>query len=312
MTFSFQKMQACGNDFVVIDHRLGIPAGFTLPPELAAKICHRQFGVGCDQLLWLQPTKDPSVAEAEVLILNADGTEAEMCGNGMRAAGVLIGRGLSDKSGFKVETASGLVSVSLSGEFPSVSIGTPRVIALSERLTVSGLSEYLGAVAEPVFTRIDMGNPHAVFFLPKEERRLGPGRFKGAPESAEYVLASAPNDVFGALADLQLARWGRAIELNPAFGKRTNVEFVEIEHRRKVRVRVWERGAGATLACGSGACAVVAAAEALGFTDSGETIEVVLPGGTVYVRLESGWQKDAGVAHLSGPADVVFSGEWRG
>lgn len=312
MNFPFLKMQACGNDFVVIDHREGIPVGFALAPELTAKICHRQFGVGCDQLLWLQPAEDPETAQAKVLILNADGSEAEMCGNGMRAVAVLVGLGNADGKDFQVETASGSVTLSLSGEFPSVTIGTPRVLARGETLKVSGLSEYVGEEARPAFTRIDMGNPHAVFFLPREERRQDPGRFKGPPESAEFIAASTPNSVFESLADLDLARWGRAIETHSAFPKRTNVEFVEIVSRRKVRVRVWERGAGATLACGSGACAVVAAAESLGFTDAGETIEVGLPGGSVSVRLESGWTKGEGVVHLSGPADVVFSGEWRG
>lgn len=279
-------MQACGNDFVVIDHRGGVPHGFLLTPALSAKVSHRQFGVGCDQILWLQPPVDPS-ARAKVIILNADGSEAEMCGNGMRALAVLIGERRSGRDGrdqvFMVEAMSGPVEMSLSGKYPSVKLGVPKVVEAQEKIQLVSPG---GATENEsfTFTRVDMGNPHAVFFL--------------------------PHVAFGNLSDLDLGLWGRLVEYHAAFPNRTNVGFAQVESRKKIRARIWERGAGATLACGSGACAVAAAAEALGFTEAGAEIEIVLPGGSVYVRLENGWREGTGRVHLSGPAEIVFRGEW--
>jgi diaminopimelate epimerase len=168
--------------------------------------------------------------------------------------------------------ASRTVAIDLSGRFPEVALGVPLVVKLDELLVPYGS-----------FARVEIGNPHAVFFTTD-----------------------------AALSTLPLERDGPAIEKNSKFPNRTNVEFVSVITRRRLRVRVWERGAGATLACGSGACAVVAAAEAKGFVDAGERIEVELPGGSVFVRLASGWREGKGEAFLSGPAEDVFSGEWLG
>lgn len=282
MKLPFHKLQACGNDFVLIDHRAGVPAGFLLSPERAAKLSHRQYGVGCDQILWLKPGVGKFAAK--VVIVNADGSEAEMCGNGMRAIGVFLGAREAGTKLFQLDTASGAVNVDLTGAFPEVSLGTPKVLSQEEVIPLaSGVHGF--------FERVDMGNPHAVFFLGH-----------GFPDN---------NQAFGKLASISLERVGRLVENHVLFPNRTNVEFVECESRDRLRVRVWERGTGATLACGSGACAVVAAAENLGLTESGAKIEVVLPGGSVFVRLEEGWQKGKGVALLSGPAEEVFSGEWK-
>jgi diaminopimelate epimerase len=241
---------------------------------MIAKICHRQFGIGCDQLLWLKPSSEFS---ASVAILNADGSSSEMCGNGMRAIGVhLSRRGPSTgRSEYTVRTEAGdesrTVAIHLAGEYPEVSLGVPRVVRVDEKLAPYGS-----------FTRVEIGNPHAIFFC---------------GSTAE-------------LSTVKLEEVGPAIETNSLFPARTNVEFVAVLGRRKLRVRVWERGAGATLACGSGACSVVAAAEAKGLIDPGEKIEVVLPGGSVYVQLEKSWREGTGKAWLSGPAEDVFSGEW--
>jgi diaminopimelate epimerase len=268
-------MDACGNDFVVIDHLPGIPNGFALPPGLVAKICDRHFGVGCDQLLWLKPSNEFS---ASVAILNADGSTAEMCGNGMRAIGVYLAAH-GPKPGLKNYTvrteagnASQSVGIDLSGEFPEVALGVPKVLRLDEEIEPHG-----------VFARVEIGNPHAVFFT---------------TESAVKGIA--------------LESVGPGIETNPLFPGRTNVEFVAVLDRGRIRARVWERGAGITLACGSGACAIVAAAETKGLVDPGTKIEVLLPGGSVYVRLEVGWREGKGQALLSGPAEAVFTGEWIG
>ena len=265
----FLKMQACGNDFVIIDQMAGTPAGLKISPALAIQICDRHFGVGCDQLLWLKPSRDFS---ALVEIFNADGSVAEMCGNGMRAIGVYLAKsgpapGLAD---YAVRTEAGsasrTVAIDLRGEFPEVALGRPTVSRLDEKIAPYG-----------AFSRVDIGNPHAVFFV----------------SSAEALTA------------IDLEHDGPAIETHSLFPNRTNVEFVAVLDRRRVSVRVWERGAGATLACGSGACAVVVAAEARGLVDAGERIEVVLQGGSVFVRLV------AGEALLSGPVGEVFEGEWR-
>ncbi|MBS1964155.1 MAG: diaminopimelate epimerase [Bdellovibrionales bacterium] len=276
----FHKMQACGNDFVIVDHRSGIPSGFAFTSRLAAKVCDRHFGVGCDQILWLKPGSGETAAT--VAILNADGSTAEMCGNGMRAIGLHLARRGENpgkkRYSVRVESGSGssvLVEIDLAGKFPEVALGVPLVKNLEESIVAPGLDRF------GKFARVEVGNPHAVFFLPDP-----------------------------ALDAIDLARDGAAIERDPLFPNRTNVEFAAVLDRRTIRVRVWERGAGATLACGSGACAVAAAAEARGLVDAGERIEIRLPGGSVFVRLEAGWRDGRGRALLSGPAEDVFSGEW--
>jgi diaminopimelate epimerase len=269
-------MQACGNDFVVVDHASGVPAGAEIDATLARRIADRRFGVGCDQLLWLRPGGEG--AAASVVIFNPDGSVAEMCGNGMRAIGVHLARRGADpgRSEYRVRVEAGKsavdVAIDLRGRYPEVALGVPRVIRAAERLDPHG-----------EFARVEIGNPHAVFF--------------GDPARVERVA---------------LETEGAAIETHASFPNRTNVEFAAVLDRRRIRVRVWERGAGATLACGSGACAVVAAAEAKGLVDAGASIEVVLPGGSVFVRLEAGWREGRGQALLSGPAEDVFSGEWSG
>jgi len=273
----FWKMQACGNDFVVVDHAGGVPAGAEIDAARARRICDRRFGVGCDQLLWLRPAGSPGFA-ASVVIYNPDGSVAEMCGNGMRAIGVHLAKRGGAKGGaeYRVNVEAGgaavEVAIDLSGRYPEVTLGVPRVVRVDERI------EPFGA-----FTRVEIGNPHAVFFT-----------------DAARVESVA------------LAEIGPTIETHSLFPNRTNVEFAAVLNRRQIRVRVWERGAGATLACGSGACAVVAAAEAKGLVDAGEAIEVVLPGGSVFVRRVPGWREGRGQALLSGPAEDVFAGEWNG
>lgn len=297
MKFRFHKMHGCGNDFVVIDHLAGIPEGFDISRELAAKISHRQFGIGCDQILWLKPASAATGAEAGgkdalVWILNSDGSRAEMCGNGMRAVGMHLGlRGPSPgRSRYEVLVSAGRapipVGIDLSGPYPEVALGVPTVFEAREKVPLDGPSLGLRTSTPGLFTRVEIGNPHAIFFLGEE------------------------NPQFGDLGGLDLPRVGSFIETNKLFPNRTNVEFVSIETPNRIRVRVWERGAGATLACGSGACASVAAAEVRGFTRAGDKIEVVLPGGSVFVRLEKGWREGKGSALLSGPATDVFTGEW--
>lgn len=273
---------------MIIDHLGGVPKGFVLSTAEIGKICDRHFGVGCDQLLWLKPLVGGASADsvsdegapimAVVTIFNADGSRSEMCGNGMRAIGIHLAR-RGPKPGLKqysIRTDAGAesrtVAIDLGGEFPEVALGVPRVVSENESVSAFG-----------VFSRVEIGNPHAVFFRSEKEVR-----------------------------EIELARAGPGIETSALFPNRTNVEFAAVLSRRKILVRVWERGAGATLACGSGACAVVAAAAAKGLVDSGEKIEVVLPGGSVFARLAEGWREGRGQALLSGPAEDVYRGEWGG
>lgn len=270
----FIKMHGLGNDFVVIDD-LSKPEGFESPinEELAIRMCDRRFGVGADQLLWIRKApEDARGADCEMVILNNDGSTAEMCGNGIRAVALHLRREgpKAGKSQYKIQTLAGLMEV----EFPSaqevrVSMGLPKVGSPKGEKIQSDDREFL-------FQEVNMGNPHAVIFLNGKN-----------------------------LENFPLEKYGRPIEVNSRFPKRTNVEFVAVDSREKIRVRVWERGAGATLACGTGACAAAVAAISQKQVDS--PVEVHLPGG----RLVISWSGKASEPVLmQGPATEVYRGEF--
>jgi diaminopimelate epimerase len=277
MGIPFLKMQGLGNDFVVIDD-LGKPEGLRqrIPPELAREICDRRFGVGADQILWLKTPQDAS-CDARMDILNADGSVAEMCGNGIRAAGLYLYRhGPKPKSGYRIETLGGIKdleickdgeggarSVRVDMEKPLLQGGFPDQ---GERLMAGG--------QELRFFEVNMGNPHTVFFT---------------------------DDVLG----VPLERLGPLIETHARFPSRTNVEFVQVTGPSAIRVRVWERGAGITLACGTGACA--SAVASLATRRVSGTVEVELPGGLLKIR----WNPGEPV-FMEGPAEEVFRGVFEG
>lgn len=271
MSIPFIKMHGLGNDFVLIDD-LGKPQGLCQPlkPELARQICDRRLGVGADQILWLKTPID-SHSDARMEIFNSDGSTAEMCGNGIRAAGLYLYRhGPKRKPSYCIETLAGLKLVEMSEEGANVSVdmGQPELgVGMDqggERLVVLGI--------ELRFFEVDMGNPHAVFFVENLDR-------------------------------CEVERLGPAIEVDPRFPRRTNVEFVEVMGPGLIRVRVWERGAGLTLACGTGACASAVAALATARVHG--KIEVQLPGGSLWVR----WDRGSTVI-MEGPAEEVFRGEF--
>ncbi|HEX78045.1 MAG TPA: diaminopimelate epimerase [Dehalococcoidia bacterium] len=282
---NFVKMQAAGNDFVLIDARYGEQDW----PELAKAMCHRRLGVGADGLLLVLPSE---VADLKMQMFNPDGSEAEACGNGLRClAKYAVEEGLvaAEDGGLSIETMAGLrrARVFMTGDEVArveVSMGAPELspgdipLALGEGhgkldikpvldypLTVSGLGLRLSFVS--------MGNPHAVHFM-------------------EEPVESFP-----------LAEIGPLVENHPLFPQRTNFEIVNLLGRRQARARVWERGAGETLACGSGACAIAVAARLHGYTD--DQLEVSLPGGTLTLS----WDGEGEVV-LSGPAETVFRGQW--
>ncbi len=269
----FTKMHGLGNDFVMIDARKKAIPNLKKKARL---ICDRRFGIGCDQLLVIMPSKK---ADVKMLILNADGSEAEMCGNGIRCfAKYLWDRKdpkIRKKKELAVETLAGIIRPRIvSDKLVCVDMGepvldAPLVPARFEGHVVDKLIEVGGRPYR--ITAVSMGNPHCVIFT----------------DSVDAV-------------PLELE--GPPLEHNPDFPKRTNVEFVEVLDKGRVKVRVWERGSGATLACGTGACAVAVASALNGKT--GRRVRVDLPGGTLKIE----WGKDNHV-YMTGPATEVFAGE---
>ena len=271
----FTKMHGAGNDFVVLD---GLR--HELPPlePLARRLSDRHFGVGFDQLLVVRPS---SAADFRMEIYNADGSQVEMCANGIRAFfKYLRDAGHTDREQVRVETLGGVVVPRWAGEDRvSVDMGSP-VLAPAKIPTLLGdaasegpvLDVELEAAGETLrVSTVSMGNPHAVVYVPDVE-------------------AAA------------VERLGPAVEMHPAFPNRVNVEFVQVLSRDRVRQRTWERGTGETLACGSGACAAVVASILRGVSDPAVAVE--LRGG----ELQIAWPGAGESVTMTGPATHVFDG----
>lgn len=259
----FHKMHGLGNDFVVIDTR---EDPFAVTPGLARAIADRHRGIGCDQLILIEPS---DIADIRMRILNADGGEAGACGNAARCVAALIGGRLS------IETAGGRIAGDAGASGVRIDMGTPRFgwedVPLAYPLDTAGLPlAWPGAstIAPPV--ALNVGNPHVVLFV------------------------ADPDDV-------DLGSVGPIIEHDPIFPERINVGVAAIEDRRRLRLKVWERGAGATQACGTGACAAAVAAIRSGLAAT--PVSVSLPGGV----LEIDWAPD-GTITMAGPAAHVFEG----
>ena len=277
----FTKMQGAGNDFVVIDARDRAEDW----PGLAPALCDRHFGVGADGVLLAERS---TRAPVRMHMINPDGSEAEMCGNGLRCfAKWAVERGgvpLRDGA-LHVETGAGILAATVAGgddgapiERVRLSMGEPRLAPAEIPVLADGagpvLDLHLDTGAERVqVTCVSMGNPHAVQF--RDDR----------------------------VDAVDLERLGPLIERHDRFPQRTNFEIVNVASRRRLEVRVWERGAGLTLACGSGAAAALVAARLRGLAD--ESVTVALPGG----ELQLAWD-GAGPVYLEGPAAYVFDGEW--
>jgi len=271
----FTKMHGAGNDLVVLDARKR-----ELPPiePLAARLADRHLGIGCDQILVLRPSE---VADVRMDIYDADGSRVEMCGNGIRAVlKYLRDRGHTHAEEIAVETLGGVVRPRWMGDDAvRVDMGRP-VLAPAKIPTTLGAGDgpVLDAELEVdgerlVVSCVSMGNPHAVLVVDD-------------PETAPVTTL------------------GPRIETHPAFPNRTNVEFVTVEARDRIRQRTWERGTGETLACGSGACAVAVACMLRGAVD--RDVSVVLRGGTL--RIE--WPDDDAHVFMTGPAAEVFTGRF--
>lgn len=265
----FLKMHGLGNDFVVVDARL---RPLALSTEAVRAIADRRTGVGFDQMIVIEPAKS-KLADAFMTIWNADGSEVSACGNASRCVAWMLMRD-SGQSHAVIETKAGLLDAqSAAGGLISVDMGPAhldwRDIPLGEPVDSNHLPVDLENLADPV--GVGMGNPHAVFFVPDAEA-------------------------------VDLARLGPILERHPLFPERCNIEVVHQLDQGRLRMRVWERGAGITPACGTGACATLVAAARRGLT--GRSGEVVLDGGSLFIE----WMKDDHVL-MTGPVALSYSGQ---
>ena len=272
MKLKFTKMQGLGNDFVVLD---GIHQTITLDRQQIRKLADRHFGIGCDQILLVE--KAEGQADFRYRIFNADGGEVEQCGNGARCfVRYVHDHGLTQKNEIRIETLSGVISpkLEISGNV-TVNMGQPvfepeQIPFIAEHIAPAYQLEIAG---QPVtISALSMGNPHAVRVVPDVDR--------------------APVETEGAL-----------LEQHPRFPKKVNAGFMQVVDRTHIKLRVFERGAGETLACGTGACAAVVAGINLGLLDPQVTVST--RGGSLTIR----WEGKNEPVWMTGPAVTVFEGE---
>jgi diaminopimelate epimerase len=273
MILKFTKMHGAGNDFVVLD---GIRQRILLTPEQLRLLADRHFGVGCDQILLVEAAQNPE-ADFRYRIFNADGGEVEQCGNGARCFVRFVhDQGLTQQREIVVETRSGLISPRLE-ENGRVTVNMGAPVFEAARIPFLGSSD---AIIQPLevagetvqITALSMGNPHAVQVVADVEQ---------APVTTQ----------------------GIQIEHHPLFPKRVNAGFMQVVDRGHIRLRVYERGAGETLSCGTGACAAVVAGIRRGLLD--ERVNVITKGGL----LDIAWAGDGSPVLMTGPAITVFEGE---
>lgn len=264
-TYTFAKMHGLGNDFVIFDAR---KHNLAMTQQRASFVADRRRGVGCDQLIVL---RSADTADVFMEIWNADGTQAGACGNATRCVGQII-LAETGKPIVTIETVAGMLTAEARDTLISVNMGTAHLnwdsIPLSQEMDTKQLAYTKGPLSAPGC--VNMGNPHAVFFV----------------DDAEAI---------------DLEQWGPVIEHDPLFPERVNVSVVSI-HNGKLRQRVWERGAGITEACGSGACAAVVAACRRGLV--GRKATTALDGGDLTIE----WLDD-GTAQMTGPSSYSFTGE---
>ena len=277
----FTKMQGCGNDYVYVN-------GFTEKlsqeekPEIVRKLSDRHFGIGGDGVIFINPAEE---ADFEMEMYNADGSRGEMCGNGIRCvAKYVYDYGLTDKTSISVETLAGIKYLDLTvedGKVVLVKVDMGKPMLRPEEVPV--VSEKEEVIDEPItvdgqeyrMTCVSMGNPHAVVFIDQDVK--------------EFPLETV----------------GVKFENHERFPKRVNTEFVNVLDRHTAQMRVWERGSGETLACGTGACAVAVACALNGLTEDEVTVKLL--GGDLQIK----WDREKNTVYMTGPAEVVFDGEWK-
>ena len=279
MKLTFTKMHGLGNDFAVVDL---LTQRAKLSPAQIAALADRHRGIGFDQLLVVEAPQRPE-ADFRYRIFNTDGSEAEQCGNGARCfARFVVDRGLTKKQTLVLEVPRGTITATLQDQgWVEVDMGAPSFaldaypVTLGPRAQAQGLSVELSTDAGPAtLTLVSMGNPHGVVFVPS--------------------VAQAPVETLGA-----------ALQAHEAFPESLNVGFCEVVDRNRLRLRVYERGVGETQACGSGACAAVAAAREQGWI--GDEVTVTLPGGDLRLR----WQGPGTPLMMAGPTAFVYEGQVR-
>lgn len=285
MAIEFTKYHGLGNDFILIDNRASSEP--VLTPAEAVKLCDRHFGIGADGVIFALPGKNGS--DYSMRIFNSDGSEPEMCGNGIRCLAKFLAdlgappantpQKQTSDSVYKIHTLAGMMVPQLRADGQvRVDMGTPRLLAAEIPTTLVASSRQV--IEEPLevagkswlVTCVSMGNPHCVTFVDD--------------------VAAIPLEVIGP-----------QFEHHPVFPKRTNTEFIQVIRRDYLKMRVWERGAGATLACGTGACASLVAAVLTGRCERFATVE--LPGGC----LEIEWSATDEHLYMTGPAVRVFEGK---
>ena len=268
----FTKMQATGNDFVVIETNSNRDWS-----KLAKAMCERRFGVGADGIILVMPSKS---ADIRMRMFNPDGSEAEACGNGTRClARYVIDRGLVGSEEMTIETLGGMRKARAVDDLIQVDMGAP--IFKAELIPVKDTCNKV--INHPLridgrqlsLTCVSMGNPHAVWFIDEPVEKF------------------------------PLDEIGPKVEHHPFFPKRVNFEIANVIDKTKIRARVWERGAGETLSCGTGACAIAVAAHLHKFCNN--AVDIILPGGTLTIDWDG-----QGEVKLTGLAKQVFNGEWLG
>ena len=258
----FTKMHGLGNDYLYVWGE--VPENIA---QLSQKLSDRHFGAGSDGMIYISESE---TADFRMRIFNADGSEAMMCGNGIRCVGKYVyDKGYTDKSFLKIETLSGIKTLDLkilNGKVLAVTVmmGTAQTLPEKELTVSSKTYKYIP---------VSVGNPHAVIFV--DDITIVP-----------------------------LEEVGQLIEHHPDFPDGVNVEFVQVVSPAKLRMRVWERGSGVTMACGTGSCASTAAAIQKGYCKHGKAVSVVLDGGTLEICID-----ESGIIAMTGPAETVYEGE---
>ncbi len=278
MKIKFTKMQGCGNDYVYVNCMDKL---IDNPEKVSQYISDRHFGIGSDGLILICPS---DVADFRMAMYNADGSEGKMCGNGVRCiAKYVYEYGLTDKKKISLETKSGIKYLDMDiedGKVQMVKVDMGAPILKPAEIPVKTDSSMDSFINQPLdvdgntfmVTCVSMGNPHAVVFVDDTK-------------------------------SLDIRKYGPVFETHPAFPEQVNTEFVQVISRNEINMRVWERGSGETLACGTGTCASVVACVLNGRTD--EKVTVHLLGGDLFIE----YNRDNGTVWMTGPAEIVFDGE---
>lgn len=278
MAIEFTKWQGCGNDFVLVNDR---SESIKDPAELSRKMCDRHYGIGADGLILIRPSDK---ADTRMRIYNTDGSEAEMCGNGIRCfARWSYELGLVPGEEFTVETGAGILVpriIKENGKITGVRVNMGEPVLEAEKIPTAGFGP--GRVVDKTIevlgdtyhvTCVSMGNPHCVVF-------------------------------WDDLSTLDIEKLGPAFESHPAFPNRVNTEFVSVRDQNHVRMRVWERGAAVTMACGTGACATLTACVLNERTE--RQVEIKLDGGKLFIE----WSEADHHIYMTGPAEKVYTGTY--